>query len=104
MGRQRLMGMLWGALLFAAGMLVGQATVPEAASPGPVSEKVILLMDEEFEKLLKPYLDEQAVRYGGTREELLRQIAVATRYTVKTNFLLIQQNNEIIRLLQQQRR
>ncbi|MBW1990831.1 MAG: hypothetical protein JRI59_01625 [Deltaproteobacteria bacterium] len=46
-------------------------------------------------------LAEAEAGYGDRQEPLLRQIALSSRYLVQTNFTLIQQNERIIRLLEE---
>jgi len=46
-------------------------------------------------------LSQSGVTYGDRHEPLLEQIALASRYMVKTNLTMVQQNEKIIRLLEE---
>ena len=84
-----------GALAASAG---GQVKT-EVAS-GAVSEGTILVLEDEFAKLIKHIMDKnEAVLSTGADEEALRRIAEASRIQTRTSILLLRQNNEIIRLL-----
>lgn len=58
----------------------------------------VILSGEFFQAMEK--LASSGVVTGDRQEQLLEQIATAQRFTVKTNLTLIQQNEKIIRLLE----
>ncbi len=65
-----------------------------------VPESVIILLKSELENILQADLE---VKGYGDKEEraLLKDIASAEKNILKTNILMIEQNNKIIYLLQQ---
>ncbi len=65
-----------------------------------VPESVIILLESELENILQADLE---VKGYGDKEEraLLKDIASAEKNILKTNILMIEQNNKIIYLLQQ---
>jgi hypothetical protein len=74
-----------------------------AAAPGPGAQSyrspVIILSGEFFEAMNKLAKSGEVV---GDRQELfLEQIATAQRFLVKTNLTLIEQQEKIIRLLEE---
>lgn len=95
-----------GALLVAAVLLTGALSRPAAGQVttevvgGAISDKTILVLEDEFAKLIKYIMDRnEATLSTGADEQVLRQIAEAARIQARTSILLIRQNNEIIRLL-----
>ncbi len=65
-----------------------------------VPESVIILLKSELEDIVQA--DLQVKGYGDKEERvLLRDIASAEKNILKTNILMIEQNNKIIYLLQQ---
>lgn len=59
----------------------------------------VLLSGEFFEAMEK--LARSGIVTGDRQEQLLEQIAVAQRFTVRTNLALMEQNEKIIRLLEE---
>jgi hypothetical protein len=78
------------------GTAPGQATTPQADSQ---VKPYVILSGEFFDAMAK--LSQSGVTYGDRQEPLLEQIALASRYMVKTNLTLVQQNEKIIRLLEE---
>jgi hypothetical protein len=67
---------------------------------GLVSEKTILVLEDDFAHLIKYILDKNEDTLSTESEKAtLRQISEAARIQAKTNILLLRQNNEVIRLL-----
>ena len=67
---------------------------------GVISEKNILVLEDDFAKLIRYIMDKNdATLSTESDEKILRQIAEASRIQARTSILLIRQNNEIIRLL-----
>ncbi len=65
-----------------------------------VPESVIILLKSDLENILQ---DDLRIKQYGANEErvLLKSIASAEKNILKTNILMIEQNNKIIYLLQQ---
>uniref|UniRef100_A0A7C3WS10 Uncharacterized protein n=1 Tax=Desulfobacca acetoxidans TaxID=60893 RepID=A0A7C3WS10_9BACT len=87
---------LWlGALCL--GIILTPTSVPpvEKGSRSPY----VILSGEFFAALQK--LAKSGEISGDRQEPLLEQIALSGQYTVKTNLILIQQNERIIRLLEE---
>lgn len=59
----------------------------------------VILSGEFFEAMEK--LARSGIVTGDRQEQLLEQIAVAQRFTVRTNLALMEQNEKIIRLLEE---
>ncbi len=72
---------------------------PTYAADRKGSGPCVILSQEFFSAMQK--LAEAEAGYGDRQEPLLRQIALSSRYLVQTNFTLIQQNERIIRLLEE---
>ena len=73
-----------------------------AIASGAIPERNILVLEDDFAKLIKYILDKnEGVLSTGSEERTLRQIAEAARIQARTSILLLRQNNEIIRLLKQ---
>ena len=86
--------MVWLALV-AASPAWGGSPVPagyKGASP-------VVILSDEFFRAMEKYANSGAV-YGDRQELFLEQIATAQRFVVKTNLTLIEQNEKIIRLLE----
>ena len=79
----------------AAGPLAGGAAIRS----GPERSPLVVLSDEFFQAMQKLATPQAA--YGDRQEPLLEQIALSSRFIVKTNFTLIQQNEKIIQLLEE---
>jgi len=98
----------WLCLLLVV-LLSGTLAVPSGQSQehsgGPGRKGVsgksayVILSGEFFEALEK--LSRSEVVTGDRQEQLLQQIAVAQRFTVRTNLALMEQNEKIIRLLEE---
>jgi hypothetical protein len=75
---------------------------PAGATSGPRGMRgqspVVLLNGEFFQAMEK--LSNSGVVSGDRQEMFLEQIATAARFTVKTNLTIIEQNEKIIRLLE----
>ncbi|MGQ9687342.1 MAG: hypothetical protein ACUVXF_00925 [Desulfobaccales bacterium] len=96
----------WGALVVFLGLnffLVSPlaAGPPGAAGPGSPGPKssVVILSGEFFQAMEK--LAKSETVYGDRQEVFLEQIATAQRFLVKTNLALLEQNEKIIRLLEE---
>ncbi len=74
-----------------------------AAAPGPGAQSyrspVVILSGEFFQAMDK--LAKSGEVAGDQQELFLEQIATAQRFLVKTNFTLIEQQEKIIRLLEE---
>jgi hypothetical protein len=88
-----------GAVLLSAPAQAQQSSAQSSTSQ-TVKEPSIFL-DSDFFKEMEKLSRSGNVTYGDRQEPLLEQIALATRYTVQTNLTLIQQNERIIRLLEE---
>ncbi len=96
------------AVLLLVGGAPAWAAGPVAVKGGPavVPEKTILLLTEELDRLWTQW---QQAEKGSEAEEvlttsrsdILRQIATASRTQAKLQLLIIKQNNEIIRQLEE---
>lgn len=82
---------------------------PETISPAQVSqndnayvpESVIILLKSDLDNILPDDLRVNK-KYGSNEERaLLKDIAVTEKNILKTNILIIEQNNKIIHLLQE---
>lgn len=93
-------------LLLAASWFIFQA-VPAWGNPSPPAgsrtqrgpSPVVILSGEFFQAMEK--LGNSNAVSGDRQEFLLEQIATAQRYVVKTNLSLLEQNEKIIRLLEE---
>lgn len=94
------------ALFIAAIAIVGLPARPAAAQvkteavSGIVPENTILVLEDDFAKLIRHIMDRNETTLSTrTDEQVMRQVAEAARIQVRTGILLLRQNNEIIRLL-----
>lgn len=94
-------------LLFGGAPAWGAGPVAvKGGAPAVVPDKTILLLTEELDRL---WTQGQHAEKGSEAEEvlttsrsdLLRQIAIASRTQAKLQLLIIKQNNEIIRQLEE---
>ena len=93
-------------LLFGGAPAWGPAPWPLRGAPAVVPDKTILLLTEELDRL---WTQGQHAEKGSEAEEVLttsrsdlfRQIAIASRTQAKLQLLIIKQNNEIIRQLEE---
>ena len=106
--RQRLRAWQWCWLLLAMFWLALLAVLPAwGGSPSTSPEHqallgrnpVVILSKDFFQAMEK--LSKSGVVYGDRQELFLEQIATAQRFVVKTNLTLIEQNEKIIRLLEE---
>jgi hypothetical protein len=97
-------------LLVVTVWLVFQAVPPSWGNPPPSfgprttggQSPVVVLSGEFFQAMEK--LSNSGVVSGDRQELFLEQIATAQRFVVKTNLTLIEQNERIIRLLEELKR
>ena len=83
-------------LLLATGAY-GQGKV--SIGSGAVSEKNILVLEDDFAKLIKYIMDKNDGTLSTESDQMaLKQIAEAARIQAGTGILLIRQNKEIIKL------
>jgi hypothetical protein len=105
--RQRLRALTWCWLLLAMVWWAFLAVLPawggSPTSAGykalPGKSPVVVLSGEFFQAMEK--LANSGAVYGDRQELFLEQIATAQRFVVKTNLTLIDQNEKIIRLLEE---
>jgi hypothetical protein len=93
-----LLGMVWLALLTAPPAWGGSLTAGGYKGASPV-----VILSDEFFRAMEKYANSGKV-YGDRQELFLEQIATAQRFVVKTNLTLIEQNDKIIRLLEDLKR
>lgn len=91
-------GLAW---LAAAATLLLPGASPAAPSAALSSEKAphVIISGEFFSALEK--LTGSGVVTGDRQEQLLEQIALTQRFIVKTNLTLVEQNERLIRLLEE---
>jgi hypothetical protein len=58
-------------------------------------------LNKEFFEAMEKLSRDNGATYGDRQEPLLEQIAVASKFVVKTNLTLIKQNERIIHLLEE---
>jgi len=92
-----------GVMLLVAGLILAARPLPAMAEPDGDSFKVrgYIPLNKEFFEALEKLSRSNATTYGDRQEPLLEQIAVASKFMVKTNLTLIQQNERIIHLLEE---
>lgn len=73
--------------------------LPTQAREKPEPSPHVILSGEFFTAMQK--LADSGTTYGDRQGPLLEQIALSSRYMVKTNLTLIQQNEKIIQLLEE---
>jgi hypothetical protein len=93
--------MVWLALLI----------VPSWGNPPPSAgyrtygrQSPVVILNDEFFKSMEKFSNSSGVMYGDRQEFFLEQIATAQKFVVKTNLTLIEQNEKIIRLLEDLKR
>ncbi len=84
-----------------AAVCLAIALAPRIAQPKekPGASPYVILSEEFFTAMQK--LAQSGMTHGDRQELLLEQIALSGQYVVKTNLTLIQQNEKIIRLLEE---
>ncbi len=90
----------WRAVAGAALLLCLSAASVAITQAGPQPGTYVVL-DKEFFEAMAKLSQQSGVTYGDRQEPLLEQIALASRYMVKTNLTIIQQNEKIIGLLEE---
>lgn len=93
----RLMGMA-GVGLLVAGLILAAGPRGTAAEP---EVRAYVPLTKEFFEAMEKLSRANATTYGDRQEPLLEQIAVASKFMVKTNLTLVQQNERIIHLLEE---
>jgi len=105
--RQKLCRWGWGWLFFNMVWLALVAAPPAWAEPPTPGRykgaSPVVILSDEFFRAMEKYANSGAV-YGDRQELFLEQIATAQRFVVKTNLTLIEQNEKIIRLLEDLKR
>jgi hypothetical protein len=94
-------GMVWLTLLAAPSW--GNPPPPGRYRP-PGGQSPVVLLNGEFFQAMEKFNNSSGVVYGDRQEFFLEQIATAERFVVKTNLTLIEQNEKIIRLLEDLKR
>ena len=92
------LSLVWLALSVASPAWGGSSTPGGYKGASPV-----VILSDEFFRAMEKYANSGAV-YGDRQEFFLEQIATAQRFVVKTNLTLIEQNDKIIRLLEELKR
>ncbi len=92
-----LAGLFWMTCCTASSVWGAPSGSPKPESQ-PAKSPVVILSGEFFQAMEKLAKSEA---YGDRQELLLEQIATAQRFLVKTNLALIEQNEKIIRLLEE---
>ena len=108
--RQRWRSWRWPWLFLVLVWLTSQTVSPSWGNPPPPAgprglggpSPVVVLSGEFFQAMDK--LANSGVVSGDRQELFLEQIATAQRFVVKTNLTLIEQNEKIIRLLEDLKR
>ncbi|MBI4794431.1 MAG: hypothetical protein HY790_01065 [Deltaproteobacteria bacterium] len=92
-----------GAGFLVAGLILAAAPGWAAPEPDgdPIQVRAYLPLTKEFFEALEKLSRDNATTYGDRQEPLLEQIAVASKFMVKTNLTLIRQNERIIHLLEE---
>ena len=101
----RIMGIV-GAVSLVAGLILAATAPPASAqvvttSPGDRGRGNYVVLTGEFFEAMEKLSRANANTYGDRQEPLLEQIAVASKFVVKTNLTLIKQNDRIIQLLEE---
>jgi len=91
----------WGGLIL---ILYGAVAPAAAGAPekAPAPGVHVLLSREFFEALRR--LERPGVAYGDRQELLLERIALSCEFLVKTNLTLLQQQERLLRLLEEEQR
>jgi hypothetical protein len=95
-----LVGVVWLTLL----------AVPSWGNPPPAGYRAygrpspVVILNDEFFKAMEKFNNANGVVYGDRQEYFLEQIATAQKFVVKTNLTLVEQNEKIIRLLEDLKR
>jgi hypothetical protein len=95
------LGMVWLAFLTVPPSWGNPPAPARVRLPGGASPVVVL--SGEFFQAMDKFANSGTV-YGDRQELFLEQIATAQRFVVKTNLALLEQNERIIRLLEDLRR
>ena len=92
-----LVGMIWLTLL----------AVPSWGNPpaaygyrGMGRQSPVVILNGEFFQAMQKFADSSGVVSGDRTEYFLEQIAITSKFIVKTNLTLVEQNEKIIRLLE----
>jgi hypothetical protein len=92
-----LVGMIWLTLL----AVPSWGNPPAAAGyRGMGRQSPVVVLNGEFFQAMEKFSNSSGVVYGDRQEFFLEQIATAQKFVVKTNLTLIEQNEKIIRLLE----
>jgi hypothetical protein len=95
--RGLLISLVWLAFLVVSPILA------YSGGPGGYKGSPVVILSDEFFQAMDKYANSGEV-YGDRQEILLEKIGTAQRFVVKTNFTLIEQNEKIIRLLEDLKR
>ena len=95
-----LIGVTAVALAIAAAATLADAKRPQKPSAPYPPAAIFIQLGEDFYRDLAAHDDNTRTLSTNMSETYLRQIAVATRYTVETNLKLLQQQARIIELLE----
>jgi hypothetical protein len=90
-----LVGMLWLTLL-----AVPSWGNPPAGYRGMGRQSPVVVLNGEFFQAMQKFANSSGAVYGDRTEYFLEQIAITEKFVVKTNLTLIEQNEKIIRLLE----
>jgi hypothetical protein len=99
-----LIGMIWLTLLSVPSW--GQTPPAAAKYRGFGRQGPFVVLDGDFFKAMEKFSNSNSndVVYGDRQEYFLEQIAIAQKLVVKSNLALIEQNEKIIRLLEDLKR
>ncbi len=94
-------GLLVAGLVLAARPLPAAAQTDTTTTTTGKSRGPYVILTGEFFEAMEKLSRANAHTYGDRQEPLLEQIAVASKFVVKTTLTLIQQNERIIHLLEE---
>lgn len=102
--RQRLIARCWQGLVLGMVWLAFLTVSPSWGNPParvrpPGGASPVVVLSGEFFQAMEKFANSGTV-YGDRQELFLEQIATAQRFVVKTNLALLEQNERIIRLLE----
>lgn len=95
-----LIGICTVALTIAVAATLAYAKRPEKPPHGYPPAAIFIQLSEDFHRDMGSYDNNTRTLSTNMSETYLRQIAVATRYTVETNLKILQQQERIIELLE----
>jgi hypothetical protein len=93
-----LLGLVW--LTFQAVPAWGNPPSAATGYRGFGRQGPVVILSDEFFQAMQKFANSSGEVYGDRQEFFLEQIATAERFVVKTNLKLIEQNEKIIRLLE----